>query len=114
MSLEPQCDSPAHLPQRAYVVIDYSSDAAFVMDFAPAEVVANLKSSILWTSETLLYVLRSLLSTAIPYNDLNTDVVDNVSAKIERLTNQKITNDFSLLQTVDHHQDMLPDMTPVS
>lgn len=84
------------------------SDAEFVADI-PAEIVGNLKSSILWTSGELKDNLTDLLFVAIRYNSLADAVYRNASAKISLVTNKEITNDFSLILIVDDHQNLLAD-----
>lgn len=88
---------------------DNLSDAYFVADFVPDEIVANLKSSILWASADLQDSLSYLMFTAVRYNKWSDDVVCNASTKIAEATNQKIISDFSLIEMVDNHMDLLRD-----
>lgn len=105
LSLEPKCDSPEHLKKRMYKMTDDLSDALFVADLVPSEIVGNLKSSCLWASGQLQDSLSYLLFTAVRYNRWTDDVVCNASTRIERATNQKITTDFNLIKIVDDHPE---------
>lgn len=88
---------------------DHLSDAYFVADFVPDEIIANLNSSILWASPQLKDSLSYLTFTAARYNKWSDDVVCNASTKIAEATNQKIISDYSLIEIVDDHMDLLRD-----
>lgn len=88
---------------------DNLSDAYFVADFVPQEIVANLKSSILWASPDLKDSLSYLIFEAARYNKWSDDVVCNASTKIAEATNRKIISDYSLIEIVDDHTDLLRD-----
>lgn len=84
---------------------DNLSDALFVADLVPSEIVGNLKSSCLWASGQLKDSLSYLLFTAVRFNRWSDDVVCNASTRIERVTNQKITHDFDMIKVVDDHPE---------